>query len=600
MLIPESLSQLAESCGFDLKVGAEPCEEAYSVCIAAPSFDPADRHRPFNFRRDPAAALIERNAASLVKAARRLDAGGLMFVYGLPAHLARYATALSSELAFRYWIGIRSTAANRAGAMRPEHMGLLLMSRPAAPLNRLRIPHATCRHCGNMLKDWGGKSHLRHGDGVALSDVWMDFVVDANDPLPSEVFERILRLCEGGSRKSLRMMIDGRSLHRGGLDCVEPAIQTFDPLRWQGLGAGRARRVPDEMLNRLHRGSCLEILQNVPSETIDLAFADPPFNLTKAYNGYRDNRNDYTGWCKRWLVEYERVLKPGGAIFLVNLPKWSVRLADYLTRTSSLYLQRWIVWNSLPEPKGVLMPAHYSVLYLTKGESASRFNYCSMEEGWQPFDEAVFPPDRFDVCRRRSCVRRRRASGTTWRGELTDIWYDIHRERQYARKIARLKAHPCRTPESLLDRIIRLATDPGDIVLDAFAGVGTAAMVAGRLGRNFVAIEQDGVYTEIAERRISEQESFVIPARSAPRPRGVSKRRLQLELRSLALSIGRLPARADVEKMSQYDLELFDRAFDSWTVALKAARMVVPDAHSQSLSENLDVAGWINALDGAS
>jgi site-specific DNA-methyltransferase (adenine-specific) len=588
----ESLRRLALQHGFEFQ---DSCLS--SVCIAAPHLSPADRYRPFNFRRDPSSDLIERNSASLIEAARALDTNGLMFVYGLPAHLSRYATALSSELEFRYWIGVRAVTSQKAGGLRPEHMGLLLMSRPGAAINRLRIPHARCRHCGDMLKDWGGKSHLMRADGAALSDVWMDLVVDSSDQMPVEIFERAVQLSQNAERRTLRLVIADQSETIYGFD--QPAIQSFDPLRWRGAQAKTARQIPQEILNRLHNAPCLDVLKAIPSETIDLAFADPPFNLTKNYNGYGDDRADYTGWCKRWLVEYERVLKPGGAIFIVNLPRWSVWLADFLTRTSSLYLQNWIVWNSLPEPKGVLMPAHYSVLYLTKGERASRLNYCSMEEGWQPFDEAVFPPDRPDVCRRRSCIRRRRASGKLWRGELTDVWYDIHRERQHARGAARLRVHPCRTPERLLDRIIRLATDPGDVVLDAFAGVGTAAMVARRLGRNFIAIEQDSSYLEVAGQRLEEQNSLIFYPRNAPARRRVSKRRLQLELQRMALALGRLPSRADVEKMSRYDLETFDAAFDSWTVALKAARAIITESeHSVSDGAQTGVIEFNNVLKG--
>lgn len=576
----EELSRLAEQSGFELQAGDGPC----SVSVALPSCDPADRYRAFNFRRDPSAQLIERNAARLRSAARLLEENGLMFIYGLPAHLARYASALADELVFRYWISIRAATDQKSGGLRPEHTGLLLMSRPGAEINRIRLPHARCRYCGETLKDWGGKSHLMRHDGVALSDVWMDIVVDTSDRMPPEIFERVLLLSQG--RKTIRVLCDDEAASRASVQYFEePNLRAFDPLEWKGRQETN-RKIPDEMLNRLHRASCLDALRAIPSETIDLAFADPPFNLTKDYNGYRDDRSDYTGWCKRWLVEYERALKPGGALFLVNLPRWSFRLADYLTRTGSLYLQNWIVWNSLPEPKGVLMPAHYSVLYLTKGESAARFNYCSMENGWQPFDEAVFPPDRFDVCRRRSCVRKRRAAGKPWRGELTDVWYDIHRERGTPTAKAGLNIHPCRTPERLLDRIIRLATDPGDTVLDAFAGVGTTAMVARRLGRNFIAIEQNADYLRAAERRMEEQKSIVIYPRSAPVRRRISKRKLQLELQRLALLIGRLPTRADVEKHSKYDLESFDSAFASWSVALKAAKAVVIDSPEQAVSDD--------------
>ncbi len=564
----EELSRMAEQSGFELQTG----DGQYSLCVAAPYYDPADRYRAFNFRRDPSAQLIERNAPRLIEAARKLEENGLMFVYGLPAHLARYAAALADELQFRYWISIRAVTEQKPGGLRPEHTGLLLMSRPGAGINRIRLPHARCRYCGETLKDWGGKSHLMRQDGAALSDVWMDMVVDTSDRMPPEIFERILLLSQ--SRKTIRLLCDDQSAPSASVQYFdEPSVKAFDPIEWKGRQKAN-RIIPDDLLNRLHRASCLDALRAIPSETVDLAFADPPFNLTKNYDGYTDDRSDYTGWCKRWLVEYERTLKPGGALFLINLPRWSVWLADYLTRTGSLYLQNWIVWNSLPEPKGVLMPAHYSVLYLTKGESASRFNYCSMENGWQPFDEAVFPPDRFDVCQRRSCIRKRRAAGKPWRGELTDVWYDIHRERRAAGS----SIHPCRTPERLLDRIIRLATHPEDTVLDAFAGVGTSAMVARRLGRNFIAIEQNADYLQAAQRRMEEQKSIVVYPRSAPVRRRISKRKLQLELQRLALLIGRLPTRADVEKHSKYDLESFDSAFASWSVALKAAKATLIDS----------------------
>lgn len=411
-----------------------------------------------------------------------------------------------------------------------------------------------------------------HPDGAALSDVWMDLVVDPQDRMPLEVFARILQLCPNKERARLLLLAPEETPcpSASGFS-KQPSLFAFDPLG----NKTRERRVPDNLINRLHRAPCLEVLKAIPSGTVDLAFADPPFNLTKAYNGYADDRDegDYIGWCKRWLVEYERVLKPGGALVVLNLPRWSVWLADFLCRTSGLYLQNWIVWNSLPEPKGVLMPAHYALLYFTKGKTPARFNYCSMENGWQPFDEAVFPPDRPDVCQRRSCVRERRASSETWRGELTDVWHDIHRERRAAQKAT--KAHPCRTPERLLDRIIRLTTNPGDLVLDAFAGTGTSALVAQRLGRRFIAIEQDYGYLRVAEKRLGEQETMRQRPPRTPRRNTVSRRSLQLELRRLALLLGRLPTRADVETFSDYRLEAFDAAFTSWTVALKAAKVTV-------------------------
>ncbi|MFL6276908.1 MAG: DNA methyltransferase [Blastocatellia bacterium] len=552
--------------------------ETYSVCVASLPDGAQERFHPFNAKQTDRHAH-ERLTMQLKEAACRLDDSGLMFIYGLPRELARAAVALAETLTFRYWIAVRTMTATKANGLRPEHTGLLVLAKPGAALNALRIPHPRCRHCDLTLKDWGGKSHLMHPEGVRLSDVWMDMVVDPSDLMPAEVFERILDLAQSPQRQSLLLLFP-EELPAAATTARDssPLIRTFDPLAHQARPrASRPRAVPEDLLNRLHRAPCLDVLRRIPSATVDLAFADPPFNLTKSYEGYTDDlaARDYLGWCKRWLVEYERLLKPGGALFVLNLPKWAVGLADFLSRSASLYLQNWIVWNALPEPKGVLMPAHYALLYFTKGERPSRFNYCSMEQGWQPFAEAVFPPDRADVCARRFCQRQRRASAQLWRGELTDIWHDIHRERRPIKKAAGEKAHPCATPERLLDRIIRLATNPGDIVLDAFAGTGTSALVAERLNRRYIGIEQADEYLHVADRRLSEKRSSWQRTTRAVERGSVSKRALQLELKRLTLMLGRLPTLADVARLSRFTPEMFEQGFDTWSEALKAARNVV-------------------------
>ena len=587
----ESLTAMARRAGFRAHIYNNPpnvrfitqlllpfdeaMRQSHSLCVASLPVGLSDRFEPFNAKHSEPRAQ-ERIAAQLADAAARLDEQGLMFVYGLPRDLARVATAMAGTLTFRYWIAIRTMTATKGDGLRPEHTGLLVMSRPGAAINRLRIPHPRCRHCDQTLKDWGGKSHLMHPEGVRLSDVWMDMVVDSTDRMPPEVFERILDLAASPERGSLLLVFPEAPQPILTAASSRERIRPFNPLthKRRGRPAMKLPAIPEALLDRLHRAPCLDILRRIPSGSVDLAFADPPFNLTKSYEGYNDDltERDYLGWCKRWLVEYERVLKPGGALFMLNLPRWAAGLADFLLRSGSLYLQNLVVWNALPEPKGVLMPAHYALLYFTKGERAARFNYCSMEEGWQPFDEAVFPPDRPDVCERRACVRQRRASAQTWRGELTDVWHDIHRERRPIKKAAEEKAHPCATPERLLDRIIRLASNPGDVVLDAFAGTGTSALVAERLNRRFIAIEQADEYLHVASGRLREKRSSWQRATRLNRRGAASKRALQLELKRLALLLGRLPNMADVERLSKYSPAVFEQAFDSWSVALKAAR----------------------------
>lgn len=107
-------------------------------------------------------------------------------------------------------------------------------------------------------------------------------------------------------------------------------------------------------------------------------FADPPFNLGKIY-GKRSNDSrvdtEYVEWCRRWLGECVRVLAPGGALFVYNLPKWSILLGAYLMALPSMQFRHAIaieIKSCLPIP-GRLYPAHYSLLYFTKGKPKKYF-----------------------------------------------------------------------------------------------------------------------------------------------------------------------------------------------------------------------------------
>jgi site-specific DNA-methyltransferase (adenine-specific) len=125
-------------------------------------------------------------------------------------------------------------------------------------------------------------------------------------------------------------------------------------------------------LGALFRGDCLKVLPSIADACIDTVFADPPFNLGKKYGDkVNDQRadHDYLEWCHRWLAECVRVLKPGGSLFLYNLPKWNVQLGYHLG-TLGMEFRHWIAVSIkllLPIPRR-LYPAHYSLLYYSKGK----------------------------------------------------------------------------------------------------------------------------------------------------------------------------------------------------------------------------------------
>ena len=239
-------------------------------------------------------------------------------------------------------------------------------------------------------------------------------------------------------------------------------------------------------MDSIQTGDLIEIMRSMPDECLDLAFADPPYNLDKAYGKYEDDRREreYVEWCDRWLEEYVRLLKPTGSLFVLNLPKWCIHHAAFLS--TRLYLQHWIVWDAPGEPRGKVFPAHYGILYYTKSPD----QFTSNE---QP---KVYPPD---FCFRNKCVPFREQWEHVME-PLSDIWWDIHRIRHKRDR----DEHPCQLPVKLPERIISLASNPGDVVFDGFAGTGSMLVAAKSLGRRYVGIEIDPKYVSIAEAKLAD------------------------------------------------------------------------------------------------
>jgi len=221
----------------------------------------------------------------------------------------------------------------------------------------------------------------------------------------------------------------------------------------------------------------MSILPHVPANTVDLVFADPPFNLGKNYNSKFDDdvpEKKYILWCENWLDELVRVLKLGGALFLFNLPKWNLPLGAHLSK--KLTFRHWIsvdIKYSLPIPKR-LYPSHYSLLYFIKGDKP-----------------AIFHPDRLPIKTCSHCGKEANDYGgykdkmNPAGVNLTDVWYDIPPVRHS--KYKKRKANELSL--KLLDRVVSMASDPGSLVLDPFGGSGTTYAAAELLGRNWIGVE---------------------------------------------------------------------------------------------------------------
>ena len=105
-------------------------------------------------------------------------------------------------------------------------------------------------------------------------------------------------------------------------------------------------------LNTIQCGDCLDVLKNIPNDSFDLSFADPPFNLKKDYAEYDDRMAEekYLDWCKLWMAEMVRVTKPTGSLLIHNIPRWLIKYASYLDDVA--IFRHWIVWDASSGPMG--------------------------------------------------------------------------------------------------------------------------------------------------------------------------------------------------------------------------------------------------------
>jgi modification methylase len=253
-------------------------------------------------------------------------------------------------------------------------------------------------------------------------------------------------------------------------------------------------------LNQIIQGDCIEVLRQLPGQTADLIFADPPYNLQLKHDLWRPNMTKvdavsdewdkfegfeaYDAFTCGWLTECKRVLKDTGTIWVIGSYHNIFRVGAILMDLGYWILNQvaWIKSNPMPQFRGVRFAnAHETLLWAKKSEKARyTFNYHLMKElngGKQMRSDWVIP-----IC---SGTERIRVNGA--------------------------KVHSTQKPEALLQRVILSSSKPGDVVLDPFFGTGTTGAVAKRLGRDWIGIERDRVYVEAAQQRIGRVQPVLLP-----------------------------------------------------------------------------------------
>ena len=421
----------------------------------------------------------------MASAAAALAPGGALAVYGAPEWVSFALAQAAPSLEVRAWVGVACRPRPSASLAR-SHKALAVVSPRGEriELAPVRVPHRSCPACGETLRDWGGRHRRMSAEGTRLTDVWTDLDLGLDEPFPESLLDRVARLLGlDASDRLVAIAADALRLPEGGGAEGDPASAAAASAAAASAAEPLAR--PAETY-RVLQGDCLEVVRSLPAESVDLAFADPPYNLEKAYASTSDRRGrgEYLGWCHAWMTEYARVVRPGGTVAVLTLPQWAASHARFLLRHRRLRFDRWIVWDALAEPKGRgLLPAHYALLLFTKGRAARR-------------PPLTAPDGAGALCRRAACIASRPPAPLA---PLSDVWLDIPRLRH-----ARYRdEHPCQLPRPLVDRVVALASPPGGVVLDAFCGTGTTGAAALALARRALLSDASAEYVDLTRKKIS-------------------------------------------------------------------------------------------------
>tara|TARA_B100000123_G_C25725870_1_gene426920 strand:- start:190 stop:1293 length:1104 start_codon:yes stop_codon:yes gene_type:complete len=247
-----------------------------------------------------------------------------------------------------------------------------------------------------------------------------------------------------------------------------------------------------KFFNKILNADCLEELKKIPSNTFDLVFADPPYNMqigekltrpdSSKVNGVNDKWDKFNSFkhydyfCKAWLSQCKRVLKENGSIWVMGSYHNIFRLGYHL-QNLNFWLLNDVIWlknNPMPNFKGTRFTnAHETLIWASKNKKSKyTFNYQSIK-----------------------CLNDDLQMRSDW---ILPICNGKERVKKNGKKI-----HSTQKPEALLHRIMLATTNKGDLVFDPFLGTGTTAVVSKKLGRNYYGIEKDRKYFLAAKERIS-------------------------------------------------------------------------------------------------
>ena len=280
-------------------------------------------------------------------------------------------------------------------------------------------------------------------------------------------------------------------------------------------------------IDQLIHGDCIAGLAGLPTGSVDLAFADPPFNIGYEYDVYHDRKaaDEYLGWSRRWTTEVARVLRPDGTFWLAIGDEFAAELKLIVHRELGLSLRSWVIWyytfgvNCTKK----FSRSHAHLFYFVKDPKRFTFH-----------DDAIrVPSARQLVYADARANPRGRLPDDTWVLRPQDVpgGFTPDQDTWYVPRVCgtfkeRAGWHGCQMPEQLLGRILRACSNEGDLVLDPFAGSGTTLAVAKKLGRHYLGFELSPEYAARVQARLDAAEvGQPLEGGEEPRVNGQAPRR---------------------------------------------------------------------------
>ncbi|MCR9234274.1 MAG: site-specific DNA-methyltransferase [bacterium] len=261
--------------------------------------------------------------------------------------------------------------------------------------------------------------------------------------------------------------------------------------------------------NQIQIQDCITGMQALPDACVDLAFADPPFNIGYEYDEYEDRleSEQYLDWCENWLKEVVRLLKPDGTFWLAIGDEYAAELKVMMQRTLGLTCRSWVIWYYTfgVNCKNKFSRSHAHLFHMVKDPKQFTFN---------ADDPAIrVPSARQLVYGDKRANPKGRLPDDTWILRPQDIpeSFQADEDTWYFPRIngtfkERQGWHGCQMPEQLLGRIIRACSNPEEVVLDPFTGSGTTLAVAKKLNRQYLGFELSAEYGARAQQRLADIE----------------------------------------------------------------------------------------------